>query len=117
MPRPTKSRPTGVKAQNQPTAKKTIRRSRRKKGVRGSAASPNTGTAVRPGTKLASLITLLSRNQGATLADLEKATDWQAHSVRGAISGTLKKKLGFAIISERVEGQGRVYRIAEPSRS
>ena len=41
------------------------------------------------------------------------ATGWQAHSVRGAISGTLKKKLGLAVTSEPIEKRGRVYRIAE----
>ena len=41
-----------------------------------------------------------------------KATGWQPHSVRGAISGALKKKLGLAVTSEKVEGRGRVYRIA-----
>ncbi len=41
-----------------------------------------------------------------------EATSWQAHSIRGAISGTLKKKLGLAVTSDVVEGRGRVYRIA-----
>ena len=41
-----------------------------------------------------------------------EATGWQPHSVRGTISGTLKKKLGHAVASEPVEGRGRVYRIA-----
>jgi Protein of unknown function (DUF3489) len=41
-----------------------------------------------------------------------KATGWQPHSVRGAISGALKKKLGLAVASDKVEGRGRVYRIA-----
>ncbi len=53
--------------------------------------------------------------EGASIADLMKATGWQAHSVRGAISGNLKKKLGLGIISEKVEGRGRVYRIAATS--
>ncbi len=40
-------------------------------------------------------------------------TGWQAHSVRGAISGALKKKLGLAVTSERVGDRGRVYRIVQ----
>ena len=64
------------------------------------------------GTKQATLIDLLKRKTGATIADLVKATGWQPHSVRGAISGTLKKKLGLTVTSERIEKRGRVYRIA-----
>lgn len=67
--------------------------------------------AARPGTKLALLIELLSREGGATIAEIVDATRWQKHSVRGAISGTVKKKLGLAVSSETVEGRGRVYRI------
>ncbi len=65
------------------------------------------------GTKQALLIDLLKRKNGATIDELVGATGWQAHSVRGAISGALKKKLGLAVLSEKVEGRGRTYRIAE----
>jgi Protein of unknown function (DUF3489) len=68
--------------------------------------------ALRPGTKLALLVDLLQRKGGATIAEAVKATGWQPHSVRGAISGALKKKLGLAVASDKVEGRGRVYRIA-----
>ncbi len=71
------------------------------------------GGSVRAGTKIARLIALLRRKNGATIADLTDATGWQAHSVRGALSGTLKKKLGLAIASDKVDGRGRVYRIVE----
>mgnify|MGYP001596977806 CR=1 FL=1 len=73
---------------------------------------PGSKAAARKGTKLALLADLLSRKDGATIADAVKATGWQAHSVRGAISGTLKKRLGLAVASETIEGRGRVYRIA-----
>ena len=69
--------------------------------------------AVRPGTKQALLIDLLKRKRGATIDEIVEATGWQPHSVRGAISGALKKKLGLAVSSEKVDGRGRVYRIAE----
>ena len=55
---------------------------------------------------------LLRRETGATLAELTAATGWQAHSVRGFLSGTLKKKLGYAVASERGEDGLRRYRIA-----
>ncbi len=65
----------------------------------------------RAGTKQALLIDLLQRKTGATITDLVHATGWQPHSVRGAISGTLKKKLGLTVTSETIEKRGRVYRI------
>ncbi|MCB1498644.1 MAG: DUF3489 domain-containing protein [Bauldia sp.] len=52
---------------------------------------------------------MLRRPNGATLADLVTATGWQAHSVRGALAGSLKKK-GYIIISEKTDSVRR-YRI------
>ena len=66
---------------------------------------------LRHSSKQATLITLMRRAEGATLDDLTSATGWQRHSVRGAISGAVKKRLGFVIVSS-VEDRGRVYRIA-----
>lgn len=48
----------------------------------------------------------------ATIEALTNATGWQAHSVRGFLSGTLKRKLGKTIASEKTEA-GRIYRIVE----
>lgn len=76
-----------------------------------------TPPAVRAGTKQALLIDLLKRKAGATIAEAAEATGWQPHSVRGAISGTLKKKLGLTVTSTAVEGRGRIYRIAGHSRA
>ena len=64
-------------------------------------------------TKQKLVINLLRRKTGATVEEIVDATGWQAHSVRGAISGTLKKKLGLDVTSEKVDGRGRVYRIAD----
>ncbi len=66
---------------------------------------------VRPGTKQALLIDLLRRKDGATIGEIVDAIGWQPHSVRGAISGTLKKKLGLTVESTVVDDRGRVYRI------
>ena len=79
------------------------------RGANGRKAAP----PVRQGTKQALLIGLLKRKSGATIDEAVKATGWQAHSVRGAISGALKKKLGLTVTSESVDGRGRVYRIVE----
>jgi Protein of unknown function (DUF3489) len=65
----------------------------------------------REGTKQATMISMLQRKNGATIAEIVEATGWQQHTVRGAFAGALKKKLGLTIVSEKVEGRGRVYLI------
>ena len=71
------------------------------------------GNRIRAGTKQAGLIEILRRPMGATILDLAKATGWQVHSVRGVISGVLKKKLGMTVVSEKTESGERRYRLAE----
>ena len=61
-------------------------------------------------TKLSKLETMLRRPSGATIAQLSKALAWQAHSVRGAMAGALRKK-GRAITSEVGADEIRIYRI------
>ena len=85
----------------------------RKNGKVPARAKPDAKpSSKRPASKQAIIVDLLKRNNGATIDELTAATGWQAHSVRGAISGTLKKKLGLAVSSETLDGRGRVYRIA-----
>ena len=67
--------------------------------------------ATRAGTKQARIITLLQRPEGAALPEIVADTGWQAHTVRAAISGALKKKLGLPVSSEKVEGRGTVYKL------
>lgn len=67
-------------------------------------------------TKIGQIIQLLRRPEGARLDELMTATGWQAHSIRGALSGTIKRKLNFAVTSEKV-GSVRTYRILEENRS
>ncbi|MGN7612723.1 DUF3489 domain-containing protein [Magnetococcales bacterium HHB-1] len=67
----------------------------------------------RAGSKAAWLIKLMRRPQGVTLEQIMAATLWQRHSVRGAISGTIQKRLGWKVISEKNEKGQRVYRIDE----
>lgn len=68
--------------------------------------------APKPKGKLATLVELLRRPDGAKIEAMTQATGWQAHSVRGAMSGSLKKAMGLTIASEKT-GTGRVYRITE----
>ena len=67
--------------------------------------------ALRPGTKQAQLIAMLQAPGGATIAEIAGKLEWRSHSIRGAISGLLKKKLGLTVFSEKEPARGRVYRI------
>ena len=62
-------------------------------------------------TKSATVVAMLETRNGATVAEMASSTGWQNHSVRGFLSGTVKKKLGREIASEIVDGERR-YRIA-----
>ena len=64
---------------------------------------------LRTGTKQAQIIALLQRPDGASVAEIVAVTGWLAHSVRGLISGSLKKKLGLPVTSEKQDGRGTVY--------
>jgi hypothetical protein len=75
---------------------------------RGAKLGGSSGGAVG---KLTSLIAMLRRPKGATIEQMMTATGWQAHSVRGAISGALKKKRGLTVTSAAESGSTRVYRI------
>ena len=65
----------------------------------------------RAGSKKAAVITMLKRPKGATLDDLVKATGWQAHSVRGFLSGSLRKSLGLKVKSSKSTDGQRVYQL------
>lgn len=82
-------------------------------GLRKPGPDPQAPAPVirRKGTKQAELIALLLTSDGASIPEITAVTGWQAHSVRGVISGQLKKKLGLVVLSGKVEGRGRVYRI------
>jgi len=74
------------------------------------AAAPKARTP-REGTKQATLIAMLRAPDGATIEEIMAATGWQSHTVRGAMAGALKKKLGLEVTSEKVEDRGRVYKL------
>lgn len=68
-------------------------------------------TALRQDSKQAKLIAMLRTPAGATIEQIAKAFDWQPHTVRGVLSGALKKKLGLTVKSEKNENKERVYRL------
>ena len=65
----------------------------------------------REGSKQEALIAMLKRPEGASIAEITAEFGWQPHTVRGAIAGALKKKLGLEVTSEKIEGRGRVYKL------
>src|SRR5580704_10349192 len=68
-------------------------------------------TTARRGSKTAKILDLLKRPGGATLKELTKATAWQAHSVRGFLSGTIGKKMGLTITSAKAVDEERRYSV------
>lgn len=66
----------------------------------------------RENSKKAIVLELLRRPDGATIADIMAATEWQAHSVRGFLSGSLAKKMGLTIESTKRADGARIYRVA-----
>ena len=97
------------KASTSTRAKRTTKRATAKnaKGAAKTASTPRTDS------KQSQLIAMLKQPDGATIAEIAKALEWQPHTVRGAIAGALKKKLGLKVESDKVDSRGRVYRLAE----
>lgn len=71
-----------------------------------------TSRPIRPGTKLAAIIDAMRHPGGATIAQMMASSGWQAHTVRGAISGMVRKRLGYEVVTEKGADGLRTYRIA-----
>ena len=81
-------------------------------GPRRREATPVQPPVEGPVTKHAQLLQLLNRPEGASIEDMMQSTQWQQHSVRGFLAGTVKRKMGLALTSSKAEGDVRRYRIA-----
>lgn len=77
----------------------------------GDKAVKATARGSRKNTKQQTCLGLLSRPEGVSIEELQKATGWQQHSVRGFLAGAVKKKLGLTLLSERPDVGPRRYRI------
>ena len=90
-----------------------------KKSTRGKSAKPPANVAKETPvprvktTKIEQCLELLAAPDGATIDELQTATGWQAHSVRGFLAGTVKKKLGLVLDSKKTEDGIRRYRVAQ----
>ena len=67
--------------------------------------------SARDGSKTAKVLDLLKRHEGASMKELLKSTGWQPHSVRGFLSGTIRKKMGMTVTSTKTEDGERTYSI------
>lgn len=108
----TVNQPTDVAVDNRMTAPSvTTEASSESSGEGDADGGRSSRTIFRAGTKGAVIVDMLRRDSGATLPDLMAVSGWQKHSVRGFLSGTLKKKHGLIVASAKVDDIRR-YRIA-----
>ena len=99
--------PSSEPASQPDTDKRSRAATRPSRKRRKKAAAP----APRPGTQTAKILRLLKRPNGASLAELTKATGWQPHSVRGFLSGVLKRKMRLKVATAKREDSQRAYHL------
>jgi hypothetical protein len=103
---PKKARPTARKTRVAPSKAKSGKKATgAKKGAKGGRK----GASTRQGSKTAQVLSMLQRPGGATLKELMKLTSWQAHSIRGFLSGTLGKKMNLTVTSVKGKDGERSY--------
>jgi hypothetical protein len=102
--RPAQRRPAAASLKADP--------SRKAGSTKSATSSPKHVGTTRQGSKTAKILELLKRPAGATLKEIMKATGWQPHSVRGFLSGTLRKKLGIHVNSFKDDDKERSYRVS-----
>jgi hypothetical protein len=103
--------------------KKIAKREKAAKGKRAKAKKPAKAKgkakakaakpAQRADSKQAKFIAAMQTARGMSIDEAAKAFDWQKHTVRGAIAGAIKKRLGLKVEAEQDEERGTVYRIAK----
>jgi Protein of unknown function (DUF3489) len=106
------ARASATEADVAPTPAKRGRAKRKANAAPGASGSegdaqPTAKPTPRAGTKQAQMIDLLKRPEGATVEQIAAATGWQHHTIRGAISGALKKKLGLTVEATREVGPNK----------
>ena len=105
--------PEGTTATKEARPKKGAKKATKAAKEAKLKAAGNAAAAPREGGKKQIVLDLLRRKDGATMAEIAKATDWQNHSIRGFISGNLTKKMGLVVESTKNSQGERTYRVAQ----
>jgi hypothetical protein len=94
-----------------PRAEKKATSAQRRPKSQKAAKQAKPAASAREGSKAAKVLGLLRRPDGASMKELMKATGWLAHSVRGFLSGTVAKRMGFRLVSGKGEDGNRRYTV------
>jgi uncharacterized protein DUF3489 len=106
------SKKAATRKKGAPVAKQPAKKGKEKADAPKKTGKPKRKAARREESKGAKILEMVARAKGATLAEIMKATGWQAHSVRGFIS-TAGKNHGLAIESAKNDAGDRVYRMTK----
>jgi Protein of unknown function (DUF3489) len=109
QPKPTKK--ARVAPRRAHVAPKKAKAGKKPKATKEAPKGAKKATGARDGSKTSTILGLMKHSGGATLKEIMEASGWQAHSVRGFISGTLGKKMGLTVISTKSEDGERSYSI------
>ena len=112
MPKSPQSKASNAKAAKAPKAKKQFQKARQPKNKAPDDAASASNSKTVNMTKASQCFALLRRKDGAAIAELMTATGWQSHSVRGFLSGAVKRKLGLTVTSAVGQDGIRRYRVA-----
>jgi hypothetical protein len=108
-PKATKKARPGARRAN--VAPKKGKASKKANPAKKAPKSAKKAAGTRDGSKTATILDLLKRKDGVTLKELMKVSGWQAHSVRGFLSGTVGKKLVLAVTSTKGDDGERTYSV------
>ena len=102
------------KQSTKPNTKRAINEQSTPKAARSLSPLPIPSTGpLKRSSKQSACLTLLTRPNGATIEDLQSATGWQSHSIRGFLAGAVKKKLGLTLVSSKADGDVRRYCVVD----
>ena len=108
-PKATKKARSGARVA--PVATKKPKSGKKATPAKKAPKSAKKASGARDGSKAAKILDLLKRPGGATSKELQKASGWQPHSVRGFLSGTIGKKMGLTVVSTKGEDGERTYSV------